>query len=279
MKKNITERISGYSGSQFAVSHIVHTSPTPDMFSVHTHDMCEIILVKSGHVSASFDAKTYPLKKDSLIIFRPNIPHRIQIDGSSAYERYNIVFDERQLANGAFYRIPETVEIIDCSGNSMITGLFGKFDYYSKAFDDTDTGALYKNVLEEIIYCLTVIPFGDTSESFTSAHPVIRRAVEYISERFTENITVDSICREIGVTKSYLHHLFNDTLQMTPKKYINLKRLSKARSLIRMGESPISVYLDCGFENYSTFFRNFKAMFGYAPSEESGAATETIIID
>ena len=99
-------------------------------------------------------------------------------------------------------------------------------------------------------------------------HPVISRAVEWIDERYTENITIDDVCEKLYITKSHLHHLFTVNLQISPKKYINFKRLSRARDMIRMGHKPTDVYTGCGFRDYVTFFRNYKNQFGHPPSDE-----------
>ena len=70
--------------------HNMIYSPSDDNFHFHTHDICELIFLKSGNISAVIGEKTYKMPKDSLVFFRTNIPHRIRIDGSEIYERYNI---------------------------------------------------------------------------------------------------------------------------------------------------------------------------------------------
>ena len=58
-------------------------------FDMHTHDICEIIFLKRGNVSCIIGGKTYKLFKESLIIFRPHVPHRVVLTGSEIYERYD----------------------------------------------------------------------------------------------------------------------------------------------------------------------------------------------
>ena len=55
---------------------------------------------------------------------------------------------------------------------------------------------------------------------------------------------------------------------------IHMKRLAEAQKLISIGEKPSSVYTACGFNDYGTFYRNYTAYFGYAPSEKD-KITET----
>ena len=81
--------------------------------------------------------------------------------------------------------------------------------------------------------------------------------------------TLDDIAQQLCTNKSHLHHLFSEFLQITPKKYINIRRLAKAQKLIRMGEKPSFIYSSCGFSDYATFFRNYTTYFGYTPSQEN----------
>ena len=84
--------------------------------------------------------------------------------------------------------------------------------------------------------------------------------------------------RALYITKSHLHHLFSKHLQLTPAKYITQKRLMLARRKLRRGEKPTAVFSDCGFEDYATFFRNYKRHFGYSPAEESKAVINRTIL-
>lgn len=247
-------------------------------FDMHTHDICEIIFLKRGNVSCIIGGKTYKLFKESLIIFRPHVPHRVVLTGSEIYERYNILFDEKMLANGIFRKLPENFDVINYSGNSYIEDLFKKLDYYYNHFKGKDLKLLMTHIIEELIFNLTLVPEKRLNEGLMSVNPVINSAVEYIDKIYTkEDITIDDICKYLYITKSHLHHLFTEYMQISPKKYINSKRLSKARELIRTGKKPTEVYQMCGFLDYATFYRNYKMTFGHSPSEGADAEIERII--
>lgn len=266
------EFISKYEDGKILYNHIVMHEKNIE-FDVHAHDISEMIYIKSGNVLAIIGAKTYRLHKGNIIIFRPHVPHRIIVEGSE-YERYDIIFDEKQMANGMFEKIPDDTDVIDCSGSRIIEDLLRKLDYYYAKFDGKNIKLLVSNIIEEIALNLTLMAKEGISEGFLSINPVINRATEYIDEHYTENITIEDICKELYITKSYLHHLFTDHLQISPKKYINFKRMARARNLIRMGAKPTEVYLSCGFADYVTFFRNYKNQFGHAPSDELNTQIE-----
>ena len=83
-------------------------------------------------------------------------------------------------------------------------------------------------------------------------------------------MSLELICNELFITKSYLNKLFNLYLKMSPGKYIASKRLSAAQKEIRAGVNPTEVFAKVGFGEYSTFYRSYRAYFGYPPSEEKG---------
>ncbi len=258
--------ISKYEDGKILYNHIIMQEKNIE-FDVHAHDICEMIFIKKGNVLAVIGAKTYKLRKGSLIIFRPHIPHRIIVEGDD-YERYDIIFDEKQLANKMFDKIPQNTDVIDCSGSGIIEDLLKKIDYYYMNFEGKNIKLLVTNIIEEIVLNLTLIAKEGTDDGLISVNPTINRAVEYIDEFYTEDITIEDICKRLYITKSHLHHLFTSHLQISPKKYVNFKRLAKARNLIRMGTKPTEVYLSCGFTDYVTFFRNYKNQFGHSPKDE-----------
>ena len=57
-------------------------------------------------------------------------------------------------------------------------------------------------------------------------------------------------------------------LKVSPKQYILSKQLSLAQRELRAGAAPTEIYMNCGFADYSTFFKAYKRTFGHAPSDE-----------
>ena len=126
--------IASYENEKFLYNHAITTSPAETNFGFHVHDICELIFLKKGNISGMIGDKIYKLKKNSLMIFRANTPHKIIFEDNSDYERYDILFDENILGNKVFDRIPKKLCCIDCNGNSSIIDLFNKMNFYSKNF-------------------------------------------------------------------------------------------------------------------------------------------------
>ena len=69
------------------------------------------------------------------------------------------------------------------------------------------------------------------------------------------------------MSESAFAHLFKKELGMPPHKYIEEKRLYYAKHLISKGEKPSKIYSECGWSDYSSFYKAFRKMFGISPSE------------
>ena len=122
-------KISSYKDEKIYYNHIVIDNPLQKNFELHTHDICELIFLKQGNVTAVIGDKSYKFKKHNLIIFRANTPHRIQVDENTVYERHDILFDEKLLGNQIFNRIPKELDFINYSENRQVIDLFSKLDY------------------------------------------------------------------------------------------------------------------------------------------------------
>lgn len=265
---------SEYYGDTVTYNHLVCVNPLEHNFPVHTHGVCELIFLKSGNVSGIINAKTYQLAKNCLMIFRPHVPHRIQINDNTEYERYDILFDESVLANQIFFKLPKDLDLVNCNGNNFVIDLFKKLDYYYEHFDGNNLGLLVTNLVEELLFHVTIMSQDEFNSNLIATNPMINNAIKYINTHYTEQISIEDVSKHLCITKSYLHHLFMQNLQISPKKYINMKRLFQAQKLIRMGEHPSNVYLACGFNDYSTFFRNYHLYLGHNPSQENEVAIE-----
>ena len=261
--------ISSYENDKILYNYAITTSPSDTTLGFHMHDICELIFLKKGNVSGMIGDKIYKLKKNNLMIFRANTPHKMIFDDNSDYERYDILFDDNLLGNRVFERISKKLCCIDCNGNNRIVDLFSKMDFYCQNFEGDDLGLLLTNVIEELLFNISISPTDDFDNELISLHPTVKSAISYINEHYCDQISVDDMARTLCTNKSHLHHLFSEFLQITPKKYINIRRLAKAQKLIRMGEKPSAIFSSCGFSDYATFFRNYTSYFGYTPSQEN----------
>ena len=235
----------------------------------HTHEVCELLLFKSGAASYIVEGKSYPLKKNSLVFTRPACIHAIRIENNEPYERYNLLFDPELVLSETYSAIPKNLDVLYLDSGHIIVSLFQKMDMYFQQLSETEFNRILTLLIEEIFLNIRLAAEQHSEYSAVSSNPLIQQAVAYIEEHITTLTNIEEICNALFITKSHLHHLFTRHMQITPKKYIISKRLSLAQQTIRAGAKPTEVYLQYGFNNYATFFRDYKRFFGHCPSNET----------
>lgn len=249
----------------------VFTPKTEQHFTFHTHDVCELLLFKSGTASYIVEGKSYPLKKNCLVFTRPACIHTIRIESDEPYERYNLLFDQELLLPETYNAIPKNLDVLYLDSGHIIVKLFKKMDMYFQQLSETEFNRVLSLLIEEIFLNIRLAAEQQPEHSAAPNNPLIQQAITYIEEHIATLTSIEEICNALFITKSHLHHLFTRHMQITPKKYITSKRLSLAQQAIRAGAKPTEVYLQYGFHNYVTFFRDYKRFFGHCPSEESDA--------
>lgn len=273
-----TKILSKYSDSSMAFHHAVSENPVDYQFNLHSHNVCEITFIVSGDVSWVIEGKTYKIRKNDLVILRPEVVHGVRLNGTEVYDRYNIEFDDKLMADNALDDVPREIKVLNFSANTYVTDLFKKLDFYSKHFSGERAKILISGIIEELALNLTLQAKKSTEGDSALLSPMLNRALEYIDANYTKCISIEDMCRELYVSKSYIHSLFAVHLRTSPKKYLNIKRLTYAQRLIKMGKKPYAIYGECGFSDYASFYRNYKKHFGYAPSceEETDLQIELI---
>lgn len=234
----------------------------------HSHATYELFYLKDGEISYTESSKFYSVKPNSLILTRPGNIHSITFE-SNNYDRYDVMFDKGCLYSNVLNRIPNDLVVINCANFPQIAEIFKKMDIYYGHFTDDDLKKILMNLIEEIFYIIIAfdVSSAGSSDNFTE-NPIITKAIGYIDEHLHDTLTLDMLCEELHITKSYLHQLFTSYLHISPKKYINSKRLAMAQETIRLGSNPTDIYSKYGFSDYTTFYRGYKKYFGYPPSEE-----------
>ena len=142
--------ISTYKDNKILYNHIINHSPDNSGFDLHTHDICELIFLKKGNVSGIINGKTYKLQQNDLIIFRPRVLHGIQIDTNKEYERINILFDEKEIANEIFEKVPNNLDVINYTSNNYIIDiLYNRKVTLFYCIKSAFRLALHRNFLDE----------------------------------------------------------------------------------------------------------------------------------
>ena len=123
-------------------------------------------------------------------------------------------------------------------------------------------------VIKEIIYRLLAGGQGARLAHLLTASDTrrISKAIGHLREHFDEQLKMEEIARELGMSVSGFHHHFKSVTSMSPLQFQKHLRLQEARRLM-LGEDmdAASAAFRVGYQDPSHFSREYKRHFGAPP--------------
>jgi DNA-binding transcriptional LysR family regulator len=97
--------------------------------------------------------------------------------------------------------------------------------------------------------------------------PAVSKALTIIHNRFSEELDVEMLAREAGVSRTILGQRFSELLGESPMRYCAQWRMRMASNMLRDGnQTTASVAYAVGFNSEAAFNRAFKRDFGVPPA-------------
>lgn len=263
-----------YADKDFFLSHSYNAQPDPKSFPQHTHTTAELHLFLAGRGVLHIEGNAYPLKPGDLHVMAPSEFHYIEIDSSEAYERIILNFNpdyfhaidpEDQLSRAIADRNPGR---LNCFSSREFHS--GGSEAYFQTMLRRD-GDPRVNLLAGLVPLLGELYRIHSARSSreTEANTLEYRIIRYINKNISAPLTLDDICQRYFISKSQLCRLFKKATGTTVWQYVTIKRLVAARQMLQAGQIPTRVCTECGFNDYSAFYRAYVKHFGCPPREET----------
>lgn len=139
-----------------------------------------------------------------------------------------------------------------------------------------DAGSAHEEYLVRTLFENTVP--GDERPPLMERHRVARKAFSYIFSRMKDPPTLSEICNAVTAHERTLLVGFHETYGESPHAYLrNMRLLEARRELRRMTDHPgavSKVATEWGFFHFGRFSRDYKRLFGEAPSRTLALAAE-----
>ncbi len=107
---------------------------------------------------------------------------------------------------------------------------------------------------------------GEVS-GYQGASDAVLEVAIYISENLSGDLRVEELSRAVNFSPSFLSHKFKEEMGISLHRYIVEKRLAYAKERIDRGEPPSKIYRECGYGDYSSFYKAYLRRFAAPPSE------------
>lgn len=149
---------------------------------------------------------------------------------------------------------------------------FGADDYIVKPFKLNVLLSRIENLLKQRTLLRNLFDKAmPIHHEFGVKHPILSHLESIIVNQYKfKNFSIPDVAHIMGLTTSKLEREMKRLTGMTPVKYINDFRLTKAKHLLSNGEKTIfEVSYMLGFKSMSYFGKAYKEKFGIAPSKTS----------
>lgn len=241
-----------------------HAKGMRDIFGKELHTYHEIFFFISGDAEVVSEYGTRKLSPFTTVVIPKDTFHSFVVYGDEAdYSRCVLNFES----------VSELDEIISTklknffiTTDENIKELFIKMQgIEDSALSRIEREILLKALFAEILIALNEyepLSFDSLTSKFT------KQIVEYIDQNIQKPLSTKNLADVLYISESYLAHIFKKELRISIHKYILEKRLILANSKIKNGTPAMKAAIECGFRDYSGFYKQYKKMFGLSPSSK-----------
>ena len=223
----------------------------------------ELLYVINGSAEYTINGDLYKVKSGDLLCTQKNslrsavtFPKNLMECYSISGPVYNESFEEIPLSFPLHSHIGLHQDILSMYRDLDSTWVAKKPGYELKA------RGLYMIILQrffELVY------FGENEINY-SIHT--RKAIKYIIEHYSENLTVKMVSKKAGLSASYFGDLFKNETGASFHKFLTKIRLNHAEDMLRSGEYNINeAAMACGFSDPFYFSKVYKENRGISPSK------------
>lgn len=109
----------------------------------------------------------------------------------------------------------------------------------------------------------TALPLG---QKLVRQSEIVKQAIRFIQQNIASSIRIDSICKNIGVSESYLYKCFLNITHSSPQRYVLHYKIRKAEQMLRMSQGTLdAVAAQLGFSSGYHLSSTFKKILGLSP--------------
>lgn len=252
------------------------------------HDFWELLYVDKGEIELQTDSGNYRLKQGDLLVHEPNEFHSPRSNGKIAPNIMIVTFECASPAIDFFTRVK--LFNLDRDEKELLTRMMeegghafgpspmsGDVRISPRQDEDSLFGSeqLFVQHLEQLLILL--IRKGAERQSGIKPHSaprenreaeLFRDMVDYMKRNLGKKLTLDHLCADFAVGRTYVSVLFKRKLDCGVIEYWNQLRIEKAKEYIRENNFNLTEIAELlGYSSVHYFSRHFKKIAGITPSE------------
>jgi len=241
-----------------------HAKGTGAYPSREFHNYHEILLFVGGQTTFLSEEKRILLSPYQTVIIPKETYHQFLNEKDEEYHR--CVF--------SFYDIPEYDDLIEkCMRYPRVIEASEEQKMLFRKMNETVDADCSEKEKQILMHALLAIVLSEVShdnrtiEEGSTPSDLTKKSIDLINTELCGKISIPEMSKRLNVSVSTLTQTFKKDMNISVYQYILRKKLILARQKIQDGESATNAAMLCGFNDYSSFYKQYKKMFGASPSE------------
>ncbi len=232
----------------------------------HLHSTLELVLVLDGTFELGIGRELYHMEPGDLgVIFPAQLHHYQDFNEKPGRVEYLIC---APALSGPFLTVLQTmspaVPVIPAAKvhPDILYALKTLTGRRTEQYDDLLHAAYLQIILSR------ALPVTGLKERMPESEDLTSRIINYIAAHYTEDITLESMAKDLFVNPYVISRSFSSAFQMNFNRYLNRTRLEYSRYLLEETDRSITeICLDSGFGSQRSFNRVFRQEYHMTPLE------------
>ena len=250
------------------------------IFEIHHRmlDYCTVFIFYEGSFGFIFDDIAFHPSRGDIFIVKNNVEFSSFFPENTYIDCYEITFPmdffdyfgKDSMFHRIFFEHTKNGSKIASSSNVAAKNMLQKFNELDEVINSNSENSdiLSFSYIIQILGIIDSQMNNTNPDSETTKVPKnLKKAVNYIHEKFTEQITIADVSDYCEVSNTYLARIFKKVYMCTPLEYLTRLRINYAKRLLTKGASVSEACYNSGFTDYKYFIAKFKSSTGTTPSK------------
>ena len=252
--------------------------------ALHWHEEMEITFIQDGTSDYKVGREEFKANAGDIILIPPycthsacEIPGKTMISDSIVFHPDYLGASNQDLSASKYLRpmaegqllMQEVIRDSDAGYEEIKEAFLEALDCFK------NKPSFYEMLLKEKLLHILILLFSygyiresDDSHITSENRRHIKSALEYITDHYSEKISISEMAQLAGFSENYFMSLFRQYVGMSCIQYVNHYRIQKAAHALEETTKSVSeIAMIHGFDNISYFNLQFRRTFGMTPRE------------
>ena len=241
-------------------------SSNPSIAEREIHTYHEILFCMDANVVLFTEKQQKKIQGDALVLIPKGTYHYFLNQNQDVFPRLKIYFPAYVLDRTPCGQTLSDIRIIESIDGNILFLL--KTLCRIMEGENNDKQAFYAYSAFLMLLSQLDQSLGKEHRQETVTVNELDELLKYIAVNPSADLSVAALAKRMHVSASTVTHLFKKTLGISVHQYVLQRRLVYGQNLILAGNKPSKIYTDCGYRDYSSFYKAYLLFFGYPPSLE-----------